>query len=535
MTSRFSAQLYAATWIAAAATVIVFCPPANAAEIRVSHGESLQTALNAAQPGDVVLLEPGATFRGNFVLPVKTGSAFITVRSWTDDGQLPPPGVRMTPAYAPLLARIESPNNAPSLRVANGAHHWRLQFLDFPPTYLGYDDIIQIGSGSATSLSQVPSDIVVDRVYIHGHPVHGQKRGIALNGKNVTISSSWISDIKAVGMDAQAICGWNGPGPFLIVNNYLEAAGENFLLGGSDPAIANLVSADVTVRHNYMSRPMSWRAENWQVKNIFELKNARRVTVEYNVFENNWRSAQNGYAILFTPRNQGGQCPWCVVEDVTFQFNIVRNTGGGINLSGYDSPNVSGQTKNIVIRHNLFHGITQALGGSGWFLLIGDQPANIVVDHNTIDFDGTAVVYAHGGTAAAPLAIPGFRFTNNAARHRDYGINGANFAWGLGILTAYFPGAAVAGNWLAGGTAARYPPGNLFAGPFEDALPGAASGDYRPAPGGILIGAATDGTNIGADIAALLTGLEGVVAGHPATNPRPSQPIGFRITGRSGI
>jgi hypothetical protein len=533
MTRRTSAQPYSSRAFAAGAAVILSASIATAAEIRVRSGDNLQAALNAAQPGDELLLEPGATFRGNFVLPVKNGTAYITVRSWTDDGQLPAAGVRMTPSFAPLLAKIESPNNAAALRVADGAHHWRLQLLEFLPTSLGEHDIIQIGSGSATTLAQVPYDITLDRLYIHGHPVHGQRRGIALNGSNVTIASSWISDIKAVGMDAQAICGWNGPGPFLIVNNYLEAAGENFLLGGSDPAIPNLVTADVTVRHNYMSRPMSWRFENWQVKNIFELKNARRVRVEYNVFENNWLNAQNGYAILFTPRNQGGRCPWCVVEDVTFQYNIVRNTGGGINLSGYDHPNVSGQTKNIVIRHNLFYGITRSLGGSGWFLLIGDQPANVVVDHNTIDFDGTAVVYAHGGTAAAPLPIAGFRFTNNAARHRDYGINGANFAWGLGILTAYFPGAAVAGNWLAGGVAARYPAGNFFSGPFEEVLPGAASGDYRPAAGSVLIGAATDGTNIGADIAALLSGLEGVIAGRPAANPRPSQPIGFRITGRS--
>ena len=30
--------------------------------------------------------------------------------------------------------------------------------------------------------------------------------------------------------------GWNGPGPFLIENNYLEAAGENIMFGGNDPS-----------------------------------------------------------------------------------------------------------------------------------------------------------------------------------------------------------------------------------------------------------------------------------------------------------
>jgi hypothetical protein len=72
-------------------------------------------------------------------------------------------------------------------------------------------------------------------------------------------SQPYISDINAVGFDTQAIGGWNGPGPFTIENNYLEAAGENFILGGSDPAIPNLISENVVVRYNYMSKPMAWR------------------------------------------------------------------------------------------------------------------------------------------------------------------------------------------------------------------------------------------------------------------------------------
>ena len=83
----------------------------------------------------------------------------------------------------------------------------------------------------------------------------------------------------------------------------------------------------------------------WQVKNIFELKNARRVRVEYNLFENNWQAAQPGYAVVFTPRNQDGGCPLCVVESVDFTHNIVRNVAAGVNILGYDTNNSSRQTK----------------------------------------------------------------------------------------------------------------------------------------------------------------------------------------------
>jgi hypothetical protein len=628
----------------ALATLMAVQPrPAGAATVLVRAGENLQAAINTAQPGDTILLEAGATFRGNFTLPVKPGAAYITIRTSAADALLPAPGVRISPAHAAHLPTIESTNSAPALRTMAGSHHWRLQLLHFPSTHLGYGEIIRIGEGSSAQslLSQVPYEIDIDRVYIHGHTLYGQKRGIALNGRSVTIRNSHISDIKAVGMDTQAIGGWNGPGPFLVENNFLEASGENFLLGGSDPAIPNLVSEGVVVRDNYMTRPMSWRdpvvpapgsvsasvrpgagalpagtyayqviarrpvgsgtigrstaspearsvipdgqsgavaiswspvadateyrvygarpdgtrfywtvtgtsftdtgaggtpgavptsqGETWQVKNIFELKNARNVVVAYNVFENNWKNAQPGYAILFTPRNQDGACTWCVIENVTFEYNIVRNSGGGINLTGYDWPNASGRTTNVKIRHNLFYNITRDLGGSGWFLLIGDEPRDIVVDHNTVDIDGSAAVYVYGGTEAAPKQVPGLQFTNNAVQHKSYGINGTFFGWGNGILAGYFPGAIVQGNWLQGGTASRYPAGNLFNGTFEAAFVDAAAGDYRPAPGSVLLGRATDGTNIGADVSAVLAGVRGVVEGLSTDSKRPSIPSNVRV------
>jgi hypothetical protein len=457
------------------------------------------------------------------------GSEHVTIRSAAPEGPLPAAGVRVTPAHAPLLARIQSPNTVPAIRLAPGAHHWRLRFLELAANQLGAGEILRIGEGGSaqSTLAEVPYAIDVDRVYIHGDPVFGQKRGIALNGRSVTIRNSYISDIKCAGQDSQAIAGWNGPGGYLIENNYLEASGENFLLGGADPAIPNLVAEDVVFRRNYVSKPMAWRSQGWQIKNLFELKSARRVLVEFNVFENNWAQAQAGYAILFTPRNQDGGCPWCVVEDVTFQFNIVRDVGSVFNITGYDSPNVSAQTRHITIRHNLFYGVSTTLG-TGWFLLVGDEPRDIVVDHNTIDHDGTAVVYAYGGSATSPKQMHGFRFTNNAQRHNSYGINGANASYGNGTITMYFPDGVVAGNWLSGGAPARYPGGNLFAGEFGAAFANAAADDYRLAPGCALRGAATDGSDIGADVAAVLNGTQGV----EGRSRPPSAPTNLRIVGR---
>src|SRR5258705_8151381 len=82
---------------------------ANAATIAVPAGGDLQAALNAAQPGDVITLAPGATYVGNFVLPNKGAiSGYITIRSAAPDASLPPAGVRISPADSAQLPKIRS-------------------------------------------------------------------------------------------------------------------------------------------------------------------------------------------------------------------------------------------------------------------------------------------------------------------------------------------------------------------------------------------------------------------------------------------
>jgi hypothetical protein len=255
----------------------------------------------------------------------------------------------------------------------------------------------------------------------------------------------------------------------------------------------------------------------WQVKNIFELKNARRVKVEYNLFENNWRAAQPGYAIVFTPRSQDGGCPWCVVETVDFSRNIIRDTAAGVNILGYDTNNSTLQTNGIQITGNLFAGVTTRLGGNGWGILMGDEPRDLVIDHNTFDLDGTTVLYVYGGSSGAPRRVTGFRFTNNATPHGTYGINGASSSTGNPTLQMYFPGIVLMGNWLSGGNPSKYPAGNTFEVPFDPGTSSVASAGPRQA---------------GADIAMLRPLLDSIPRG--LMTAAAQTPKGLRIVISSG-
>ncbi len=499
-------SLAASGLVLGAAVLAWVALPAAAQTITVPAGGDLQVAIDRARPGDTVTLAPGAVYTGNFVLPANDGDQFITIRT-ADDARHPRAGQRVRPALAGSLAVLRSPGRAPALRTAPGAHHWRLTLLELAANQDAAGDILALGDGGLAqhALSAVPHDLIVDRCYIHGDPERGQKRAIALNSGSTTISNSYISDIKAVGQDSQAIAGWNGPGPYTIENNYLEAAGDNFLLGGADPAIRGLTAQDVVFRRNHLTKRLEWRTAGWQVKNLFELKNARRVLVEGNVMENVWKDAQAGYAILLTPRNQDGGAPWVAVEDVTIRRNLVRHAGGGIAITGEDSNHPSGSTRRVMVTGNLFYDIDAAAwGGSGAFLLIGNGPADVSIEHNTVAQSGN-ILTAFGGSRGEPLPIRGLIFQNNLIRHNEFGVIGSDQAVGTGTLDAYFPGAVFRSNTIGGGDASRYPSGNTFIdrSAFDEGFLDPGHGDFRVKPGAAARGTASDGTNAGADLPAL--------------------------------
>jgi hypothetical protein len=487
----------------AAWCVLVWLLPAgaSASTIAAQSSADLYAALTNAQHGDVIELQPGATYIGNFTLPAKGGGDdFITIRTGGPDTV--PANARVSPAVAASFAKLRSPNAQPVLQTAPGAHHWRLMLLELQANAGGDGNILQLGDGSSaqSSLAQVPHDLVIDRVYIHGDPTNGQKRCIALNSAATTVTASYISDCKRVGQDAQAIAGWNGPGPFTISNNYLEGSSENVLFGGADPAIPGLVPSDVHITGNLISKPVGWRTQNWQVKNLLELKNARRVTIDHNVIENSWVAAQVGFAILLTVRNQDGNCPWCSVDSVVFEQNIVQHAAAGVQILGTDDTHPSQQERSLTIRNNLFADIDSSnWGGNGYCFLIVGGPRDLTIDHNTIIQE-----HASGIVQVDGPPVIGFSFTNNLARHNTYGFKGTSRATGNDTISAFFPASQIRDNVMADGDSSLYPAGNRFpsSADFRAQFVGYASGDYRLVAGSSWRRAGTDGLDLGAAMTA---------------------------------
>lgn len=486
----------------------------TSAPVRVlGEGEDLQSALETAKPGDVIALKPGVTFKGPVTLPEKDGNQWITIRTAVADGIFPRPGTRVDPSSAPLMPVIESSSGS-AITAASGAHHYRfigIQIRPQPGAFLY--NLIALGADE-TSADALPHHIVFERCYVHGDPHVGGRRGIALNSRHTAVVDSYLSDFKEQGADSQALAGWNGMGPFAIVNNYVEGAGENILFGGADPSVKNLVPSDIEIRGNRFVKPLSWRIGDptyagtaWAVKNLFELKNARRVLVDGNLFENNWLHAQSGFAILFTVRNQDGGAPWSMVQDVTFTHNIVRHTGSAVNFLGKDDNHPSQQTRRILIRDNVFEDVDGAKwGGSGRLFQILAGTADVVIDHNTA-FQTAEIILSEG---EANLR---FVYKNNLTPHNEYGVIGS----GTGpqrTLATNFPGALFVKNVLIGGRPEQYPRDNFFpATPKDVGFIDLAAGNYRLSRTSAYKNAGTDGKDVGADIDSVDKAINGEATG----------------------
>ncbi len=451
----------------------------------------LQQAIDAANLGTMIVLDAGATYKGGFTLPNKTtGKGWIIIMSSrmdllsAEETRIKPnatTGNVSFPDQQAAMAKIITVNTSgiPCFATQTNAHHYRFVGLEITADSAVKNSygLMQLGDASSAqnSMSQVPDHFVVDRCYIHGHGYATiMKFGVRLDCANAAIIDSYVSEFHSIGYDAQAIAGVNGPGPFKIINNYLEASGENILFGGAAASIKGLVPSDIEIRQNYFYKPWSWKVghssyagKHWTIKNLFELKTGVRVLLDGNILENCWAdlpTGQSGYAILLTIRTEGGGSPQAEVSDITISNNIIKHVGAGITFAGTDGGQGI-QSKRVKIYNNLFEDINgPAFGDSniygpndGSFIKIG-QAHDVIIDHNTI-FQTGEITWAFD-------TCSGFIYTNNLSNSfvsagSYQGVYGPGVQQGNATFSKYFTDITDANkrfhkNVMIGGDANKY-------------------------------------------------------------------------------
>jgi hypothetical protein len=309
--------------------------------------EELSAALQKSAPGDVIVLDAGKTYTGGFQLPSKEnpqGKWIYIVSSAIDKL---PEGQRVSPQDSANMPKVVTPKTVPAFQVNGGANHWRLAGLEITADS-SYKDAVGNSYtyfliGSQFNQSPHPNSFTIDRCYIHGSPTQDIVTAVQGNAANYAVIDSYISDIHAPGQDSQAVAAYDTPGPFKIVNNYLEAAGENVMFGGSGKNFNRGVPSDIEIRNNYLYKPLEWAQpgvsippqNKMVVKNAFECKSCLRLLFDSNVIENVWVAGQVGFAIVLTVRpSQSGD--FAVVNDITITNNVLKNVVSGFNTLAKD-------------------------------------------------------------------------------------------------------------------------------------------------------------------------------------------------------
>ena len=465
-------------------SLLALCSLAHAASTTVTSCSNLQTALNQAQPGDIIQIQAGLSCSGHFTVPANSGTDTIFIQS-TAAGSLPALGHRVNYSDASNMAQLVTPDGNPVLSMTGGSTaYYRFFGIEFTVASNVYvQDLIQVGNGGETSYANLPHHITFDHDYIHGSN-YGGKRGIAMNGGLTTIENSIVSGFYTNNQDTQAIEGWNGPGPFRIINNYLEAAGETVAFGGAPTGISGVIPSDILVAHNDIAKQPGWQTagnpgqtcasqqgnppypNSYDVKNLFEVKNGQRILVDSNNFTYNWIGCdQRGYAVVLGVRTEGGSVSWATVNNVKFTNNHFNHSSSGVYILGHDrTSSYLGNVHDIAFQNNLFEDIGYGSGADGRAFQVQDGAYNINIDHNTmLQYGGYAPVLALIGN---PSAVSGVNYTNNVTNN-GAGLNGqdtnGNSYYGASVISSLDSGGSFVNNYIIGGSSANYPSGNYYA------------------------------------------------------------------------
>jgi len=426
-----------------------------------------QNCINSSSPGDVIYLDSGVTYQGNFVLPVKSNPS----HKWiyvipTGYASLPAPGNRISDSDLPNMAYLQTTGTKAALDTGtnSGVNYWRFvgisinsgSSLNCHPEYSTPQNCQTYNLGLFADCD----NIFFDRVKIDPGSGQDTQHGIQFYSynpntgcSNVAIFDSQITNALCDhrfcgGADSNGILVTASPGPFVVTNNEITAGGEEIIFGGAGGVANRTVPNDVEITRNYLHKPESWVSistgttpagspspAGWKyiVKDNVECKIGNKVLIGYNILDGAWTSSNNsehGINGRSTPRtDQSGNGAYC--NNITVISNYGMNANSFMSIAGTDADCLQkvgcenyGQLVQYKMVNNLFEQRDFSLAGSA-----GDTtPANnvaipsgpaisggissVMLQHNTFVRVGTTNnrmslgygSYFNGGTMA--LLIP---------------------------------------------------------------------------------------------------------------------------------
>jgi len=392
--------------------------PATGSVVSVSTAGALTTALAAAACGQRITLAAGASFSGNFTIPAVNcapGGNYLWIVS-SGAGALPGEGLRVSPCYAGVtslpgrpafncpttpgnyMAQIITPNSTAALTFTSGFSGVR---------FIGIEVTKANGVGHGPIITANPGNhLLFDRSWLHGTEA-GDETANGLPCTQINYCGaidSYFSDFYCIAVvgtctDAHAVFAGNStsstPDEVLkVVDDYLEASGENFFSGGG---ASSSNPNDIEVRQNTMLKPLVWNPSDPSytggysghpviAKNLFELKSANRVFFEGNQLYNSWAGfSQDGLGLNIDAKNQSGANVSITSftgtsGTLTFSTATVPNVGESVTLgsgAAFAAPNTGLNNQTVTVASTGSGTFSAVVTGSGYASGAGSYGGNL--------------------------------------------------------------------------------------------------------------------------------------------------------------
>jgi hypothetical protein len=452
--------------------------------VRQANASTWNSVVTATQCGDIIELAAGSTMLGNFTF-TKTGCDklhYVWIRT-SGYASLPAYGSKLDPCYngvsslpgrpafncgslTNVMATIQSNTGIPFILGVN-TKYVKITGVKFTIT-ANTTQIAKFIDNNAGGIDHV----ILDHDMFAGTDTNDMNGGLVLDRTSyfAVLNSFFFNIHCTVGLsctDAKDIgggCNGNATdtdNAWKIVGNYLEASGEEVIFGGCGAQIA---PSDIEVRANYFFKPLIWMPTSptynggnptnhqpYIVKNHIEMKNAVRILIEGNYFENVWGGfSQVGAAILISPKNQAGPngsnlCPLCLVTDYTLRNNHTITASQALQMInvGSDNGGMAAGGNSYDIYHNLWDNLKYpgCSGCSGATILWDETqiaPSNFIHHHEQIRHN-TFVLSSNNTLTPPGQSIPfmntGGHPVSDGLQMNTIDFNDNLFAAGLGITT----------------------------------------------------------------------------------------------------
>ena len=475
---------------------------------------NLQQALNVAalNPNSNEIVVPaGFVANDPIILPARDRSfgTYVTVRA--ADLSALPPLQRVTANDRSKLFKIDArpawvTGYNQAIVIPASANYYR--FIGMEINRSGGEDsykndIIAVEFDPSTEIR--PSHLIFDRMLIDVKGTY-TVRAFAPNSEYTSLLNSSILNVRTRGVETKAVGQWSGNGPLGVINNRLEAAAINFLVGGATVNYQSEILDGLVFRGNHSWKDPAWVGPNgeslgYTVKNLWELKAGHNSVCAGNIFENNYTDGQSGEGILIKSAAQDSEAnPWAEVRNLDFRNNKILNSRAAFSIVGIQSwiaphPNYANHIRFV-------NNFWSTRGGRGNLIL---SPHYFELIHNTFVTSGSTgqALYVE---QTAPAGVtgdykaPGLKILNNLMPPGEYGAIFSSYGQGYLALDYGFSSWDVRKNTFSGGIGWQNPAGNYDPTDYPSLFRDYAVGDYALPFVSIYRNAGTDSRDIGADM-----------------------------------